>query len=231
MTRINSTWTSPVLVCLALFAGGCKSSSDTEQPIREGGAPDSPAADSGWGGEDGEDDFRPPQITPPPRTAPRPPSADPDAAVDAGPAPAGGAGGRSGAGSSGAGAGGVGGVGGAGAGGEPGGPSNDGGPLPDPEDDAGVVVPEPPPCTTLACLCQRVCERGIALACEEEAPLADCVALCDSAEAGCESEQLAALSCKAELPDEAYFCDEFFLVFDVIGCDDEEAAVSACRMP
>ena len=214
-----------VALCTALVAVGCKSSAGSEQPIREGGMPDAAAADGGLPGEDGDDDFRPPVITPPARPQ-NPPAAGSDAASSggAGASGAAGAGVQATAGTSGA----AGGGGGSSASAGTGGSGGRAGAAPEPEDDAGV---EPPACEEIACLCDRMCARGTALGCLDEAPLEECLALCTTAANSCEGEQLGLLLCRANAPDDSYYCDEDLWAFDVRGCDAELAAFQDCQRP
>jgi hypothetical protein len=104
---------------------------------------------------------------------------------------------------------------------------------PDPDDDAGALEPEPEPepaCTTHDCFCEAYCERGIALKCPEDPPLADCIALCQlPTKPGCEAQELAEMRCKAELPGDKYICDEDLLAFIVLGCQTEVVAAISCR--
>ena len=95
------------------------------------------------------------------------------------------------------------------------------------DEDAGSEGPAP--CSTSNCLCSRVCERGLALACPAEDALDVCVAQCDAAESDCYEQLLRTLHCRVALPAAAYSCDPDLLVFVVEGCAAEVAAFNACR--
>lgn len=109
---------------------------------------------------------------------------------------------------------------------EPKAPPVDGGTIPD-EEDAGSE--EPAPCGSSACLCGRLCERGLALACPFDETLEVCVEQCDVASSDCYEQLLRMLTCKVALPDAAYSCDPDFLAFVVEGCTAEEVALQTCR--
>ena len=95
------------------------------------------------------------------------------------------------------------------------------------DEDAGGA--EPVECHATGCLCERLCERGLALACPADESLPICIEQCDVASSDCYEPLLRLLRCKVALPDAAYSCDPDFLAFVVEGCAAETAALQTCR--
>jgi hypothetical protein len=94
------------------------------------------------------------------------------------------------------------------------------------DDDAGV--PAEPPCNTPSCLCNRLCQRGLALECPEEDTLEVCVEQCAVIIPGCYDPMLRLLHCMVELPAAAYSCDPELEVFVVDGCTAESSDLDLC---
>ena len=114
-------------------------------------------------------------------------------------------------------------------------PTEDGGP------DAQADGSEAPPgldaaaCDTLGCTCDILCEKVVEANCagerrggEYQLTLAECRAECRKPLATCRAEHLAATQCKAELPQEAFICNEVFQTYDTQGCEPQERDYMAC---
>lgn len=84
-------------------------------------------------------------------------------------------------------------------------------------------------CETRDCLCEAFCSKVAKAACAKDPPRAQCVTKCMTPDkAACAEEDLAALRCRAMLPESAFGCAPFIDEHMITGCTTETDAFSEC---